>query len=62
MMISFDTPSGHFHLRAVAVCWRNDHLLIHQAGGDVFWSLPGGRVDLGESNMQMICANSICVW
>ena len=54
MMISFDPPSGHFHLRAVAVCWRNDHLLIHQAVGDAFWSLPGGRVDFGESSAQTI--------
>jgi len=54
MMISFDPPSGHFHLRAVAVCWRDDHLLIHQEVGDSFWSLPGGRVDMGESSVQTI--------
>jgi 8-oxo-dGTP pyrophosphatase MutT (NUDIX family) len=54
MMISFDPPIGHFHLRAVAVCWRDDHLLIHQAVGDTVWSLPGGRVDMGESSMQTI--------
>lgn len=54
MMISFDSPSGHFHLRAVAVCWRDDHLLIHQAVGDIFWSLPGGRIDMGESSAQTI--------
>jgi len=54
MMISFDPPSGHFHLRAAVVCWRDDHLLIHQAVGDRVWSLPGGRVDMGESSVQTI--------
>lgn len=49
-MVSFDTAAGHFHLRAVAVCWHDDYLLVHQAVGDTFWSLPGGRVDLGESS------------
>jgi 8-oxo-dGTP pyrophosphatase MutT (NUDIX family) len=28
--------------------------LIHQAVGDSFWSLPGGRVDMGESSVQTI--------
>ncbi len=54
MMVSFDTAVGHFHLRAVAVCWRDDYLLVHQAVGDTFWSLPGGRVDLGEASATTI--------
>ena len=54
MMVSFDTAVGHFHLRAAVVCWRDDYLLVHQAVGDTFWSLPGGRVDLGESSATTI--------
>ena len=54
MMVSFDTAVGHFHLRAAVVCWRDDYLLVHQAVGDTFWSLPGGRVDLGESSVATI--------
>ncbi len=54
MMVSFNTPTGYFHLRAAVVCWRDDYVLVHQAVGDTFWSLPGGRVDLGESSMQTI--------
>lgn len=49
-MLSFDRSDGHFHLRTVAVCMRHDALLIHQAVGDTMWSLPGGRVEMGETS------------
>lgn len=49
-MLSFDTDAGHFHVRTIAVCLRNDCVLIHQTPGHAMWSLPGGRVDIGESS------------
>ncbi|MGM3277105.1 NUDIX hydrolase [Ralstonia sp. 24A2] len=47
-MISFDTGSHHFNLRAAAVIFRGEHVLLHRADGDTFWTLPGGRVEPGE--------------
>lgn len=47
-MISFDTTSHRFNLRAVAVIKTQDHVLLHKLDGDDYWSLPGGRVEAGE--------------
>ena len=47
-MISFDTASHRFNLRAVAVITTHDHVLLHKLEGDDYWSLPGGRVEAGE--------------
>jgi ADP-ribose pyrophosphatase YjhB (NUDIX family) len=48
LMITFDTEGRRFDLRAVAVFIAGDHVLLHQMEGDEHWSLPGGRVELGE--------------
>lgn len=47
-MISFNTASHRFHLRAAAVLIHNGSILLHRAEGDGFWALPGGRVEAGE--------------
>ena len=47
-MISFRTGSHRFHLRAAAVIVHEGAVLLHQAQGDAFWALPGGRVEPGE--------------
>ena len=47
-MISFDTPTHRFHLRAAAVIVRDGSILLHKAEHDAFWALPGGRVEPGE--------------
>jgi 8-oxo-dGTP pyrophosphatase MutT (NUDIX family) len=48
-MISFDTGTHQFNLRAAAVILRDNAVLLHKLEGDTFWYLPGGRVDPGES-------------
>ena len=48
-MISFDTPAHRFDLRAAAVVLRDNAVLLHRLEGDSFWSLPGGRVEPGET-------------
>jgi 8-oxo-dGTP pyrophosphatase MutT (NUDIX family) len=53
-MLSFDTNAGHFHVRAIAVCILNDCILIHQTPGHALWSLPGGRVEMGESSEEAL--------
>ena len=53
-MLSFDSDAGHFHVRTIAVCLQNDCVLIHQTPGHAVWSLPGGRVDIGESSAEAL--------
>ena len=48
LMISFDTNTHRFNLRAAAIIFHDGHVLLHQIEGDEFWSLPGGRVEPGE--------------
>lgn len=53
-MISFDAGSYRFNLRAAAVVFHDDYVLLHQVEGDDFWSLPGGRVEPGEHAAQTV--------
>ena len=53
-MLSFDVPGGRFQMRAVAIIRRNDHILIHRATHEDFWSLPGGRVEFGETAAETL--------
>jgi len=51
-MISFDTGAHRFDYRAAVVLLKDDAVLLHRTEGDEFWSLPGGRVEAGESAEQ----------
>lgn len=53
-MISADLAPGRFQMRAVAIIRRNDHILIHRATHENFWSLPGGRVEFGETAAETL--------
>jgi len=53
-MISFDTGSHRFNLRAAAVILQGEYVLLHRLDGDEFWCLPGGRVEPGEHAAQTI--------
>lgn len=57
-MIRFDagTPDDpwRFNYRIVGVCIDAGRVLVHQAPGDGFWTLPGGRAELGESAAQTL--------
>lgn len=48
-MIRFDQGNQRFNFRVVGVAIHNDQVLLHQAEGEPFWSLPGGRVEFGEA-------------
>ncbi|MFM0305601.1 NUDIX domain-containing protein [Paraburkholderia sediminicola] len=53
-MISFDTGSHRFNLRAAAVIYQDEYVLLHQVEGEDFWCLPGGRVEPGEHASQTV--------
>jgi ADP-ribose pyrophosphatase YjhB (NUDIX family) len=48
-MISFDADTHRFNLRAAAVVLHEGAVLLHRIEGDPFWSVPGGRVEPGET-------------
>lgn len=41
-------------LRAAAVITRPGQVLLHRAEGDLFWALPGGGIEPGESAAQAL--------
>jgi 8-oxo-dGTP pyrophosphatase MutT (NUDIX family) len=48
-MITFDTPKGRFNYRVAGVAIVDGRVLLHQAVGDDFWTLPGGRLEAMET-------------
>jgi len=48
-MISFSAGQWRFHVRAAAVVRDGDFVLLHRMADDLFWALPGGRVEVGET-------------
>jgi len=53
-MIRFDQGNQRFNFRVAGVAIHNNQVLLHQAEGDSFWSLPGGRVEFGEAVEQTL--------
>ena len=54
MDLTFTVDQKKLNIRAVALLIQDGHLLIHRQGKDDFWSLPGGRVQFGESGAKAI--------
>lgn len=48
-MIAYTEGTCRFQVRAAALVRHAGHLLVHQAEGEDFWTLPGGRVEVGET-------------
>lgn len=53
-MIRFDQGNRRFNYRVVGVAIHNDSVLLHRADHEAFWTLPGGRAELGETAAQTI--------
>jgi len=53
-VIRFDQGSRRFNYRVVGVAIHDGMILLHQAGDEPFWTLPGGRAELGEAAEQTI--------
>jgi len=53
-MIVLDVDRRRFQMRAAAIIRRDGHVLIHRATHEAFWTLPGGRVEFGESSAQTL--------
>lgn len=53
-MICFDQGNHRFNYRIVGVAIHNDSVLLHRADHETFWTLPGGRGELGETAEETI--------
>lgn len=49
-MINFQTEDYTFNVRASGFLLFEDRILLQRLNGEGEWSLPGGRVELGESS------------
>jgi ADP-ribose pyrophosphatase YjhB (NUDIX family) len=54
VMIRFDQGTRRFNYRVVGVAIHNDAVLLHRAGHETFWTMPGGRAEHGETAEQTI--------
>ena len=48
-MLAFNHVKGRFNYRTAGVLMRQQEVLVHRAENEPFWTLPGGRVEFGES-------------
>jgi ADP-ribose pyrophosphatase YjhB (NUDIX family) len=53
-MIRFNEGNRRFNYRVVGVAIHNESVLLHRAGDEPFWTLPGGRAEHGESAAETI--------
>lgn len=58
-MVSFDDGDWRFQMRAAGVAIRNNHVLVHRPTWDKVWTLPGGRVDLGETSAETVAREMV---
>lgn len=49
-MICYDEGNRRFQVRAAGIALRDEKVLVHRGMTDDFWSLPGGRVEYGETS------------
>lgn len=52
--ITFERNGVKFNYRVVGVLLDENRVLLHRAEYDDFWSLPGGRSELGERAVETI--------
>lgn len=53
-VIVIDSAESRFQPRAGALIRASEHILIHRAVGETFWSSPGGRVEFHEAGAEGI--------
>lgn len=48
-------PGGRlFQMRIAGLAFREGHLLVHRAIHENFWTIPGGRAEMGEASSKTL--------
>jgi ADP-ribose pyrophosphatase YjhB (NUDIX family) len=53
-VLTFKSNGTIFTLRTAAVIINDESILLHRAGSNDFWSLPGGRINAMESSEEAL--------
>jgi ADP-ribose pyrophosphatase YjhB (NUDIX family) len=53
-MIDFTIGGSRFFYRAAAVAIQDEHVLLHQIDENQYWTLPGERVEFGETSSEAL--------
>jgi ADP-ribose pyrophosphatase YjhB (NUDIX family) len=54
MDVIFKTDNAVFNYRVAGIVLKDSHVLLHKLANDQVWSLPGGRVTMGEEAQQSL--------
>ncbi|PAF30866.1 NUDIX hydrolase [Paenibacillus sp. 7516] len=52
--ISYERNNNNFNFRVAGIVMDAGRVLLHKAGQDDFWNLPGGRVEMNEATEAAI--------
>lgn len=52
--ISYERNNNKFNFRVAGIVMDAGRVLLHKAGQDDFWNLPGGRVEMNEATEAAI--------
>ena len=54
-MITYDDDDGNrFNFRVAGLALSDGKVLVHREVGEPFWTLPGGRVEMGETTIAAL--------
>ncbi|MBK8912347.1 MAG: NUDIX hydrolase [Chlorobi bacterium] len=53
-MLTIDDGQRFFNYRIAGVAIHNGKVLVHRGPGDDFWTLPGGRAEMGETAAETL--------
>jgi 8-oxo-dGTP pyrophosphatase MutT (NUDIX family) len=53
-MIRLKTGKQLFNFRIAGLAFRDNHVLVHRATHEKFWTFPGGRAEIGETSVETL--------
>lgn len=60
-MITFNRGGECFNFRIAGIAIDNNHVLLHRAAGDAFWTCSGGRAEIEETTSDFSKNQVDCV-
>ncbi len=53
-MLIIDDGASRFNYRVAGIAIHEGHVLVHRADFENFWTLPGGRCEMGEASDETL--------